>query len=151
MLSKCYLLTQLGSTLISVSDNSGYNWVDVVESRKQAHITEMWNSAGCQNTGTLLLLPSTFFRLFLRFLPCFPMAAVLTYFRLYLVATICHTSPECHAVTQLRVVTTPASQELRAAAAGQRSLPGPPEDITLRRDRLVIYLGIHRHRPAPCL
>ena len=71
------------------------------------------------------------------------MAAVLTYFRLYLVATICHTSPECHAVTQLRVVTTPASQELRAAAAGQRSLPGPPEDITLRRDRLVIYLGIH--------
>ena len=57
----------------------------------------------------------------------------------------------CHAVTQLRVVTTPASQELRAAAAGQRSLPGPPEDITLRRDRLAIYLGIHRHRPAPCL
>ena len=53
------------------------------------------------------------------------------------------------AVTQLRVVTTPASQELRAAAAGQRSLPGPPEDITLSRDRRAIYLVIHR--PTPCL
>ena len=53
------------------------------------------------------------------------------------------------AVTQLRVVTTPASQELRAAAAGQRSLPGPPEDITLSRDRLAIYLVIYR--PTPCL
>ena len=146
MLSTYTIWDQLWSALVTTL--AKIVWT-LLKAENRHTSQKKWNSAGCQSPGTLLLLPSTFFRLFLRFLPCFPMAAVFTYFRLYLVAAICHTSPECHSVTQLRVVTTPASQELRAAAAGQRSLPGPPEDITLSRDRGAIYLVIYR--PTPCL
>ena len=100
---------------------------------------------GDSAAAALYLLPAI-----LTLPPLFPHGRCAHIFPAIFSGAICHTSPECHAVTQLRVVvTTPASQELRAAAAGQRSLPGPPEDITLRRDRLVIYLGIHR--PTPCL
>ena len=105
-----------------------------------------WVSEHGATAAALYLLPAI-----LTLPPLFPHGRCAHIFPAIFSRAICHTPPECHAVTQLRVVTTPASQELRAAAAGQRSLPGPPEDITLRRDRLVIYLGIHRHRPAPCL
>ena len=94
MLSTYTIWDQLWSALVTTL--AKIVWT-LLKAENRHTSQKKWNSAGCQSPGVLLLLPSTFFRLFLRFLPCFPMAAVFTYFRLYLVAPICHRVSLCHA------------------------------------------------------